>query len=411
MTIASKLIELRDAVENIRAAIVTKGAALPTGSPLTAFPAAVESISGGGEGWVRPSHWPALPEVDNRFSGLVRVPKPPNATAAGFVVSLTLLNSVTVQINWGDGATSTIGSGGATHTYNWYTMTGPEDADGFKYAVVSTTSSETQQPGYSFSATGVHGGWVDLWLPHNTVSAHTFYLSGSRLGVYRIRYSGKPNKTQDNMFRDMAMLREVDLGGAQPTSLSNWFNGCELLEKITGLDTSLATLFTLAFYNCNALRDFSWISFALATDMTSTFVNCLELKTITINSPTITTLSATLDGCLSLRRAEVIAPNATSAAYCFRGCQLLTDVTLHTKANAARTSTYTKANMIAWINDLSGSSMTTSVASCNLNAAALNRIFTDLGTVTSGVITITNTPGGATCNRALATAKGWTVTG
>ena len=50
MTIASKLIELRDAVENIRAAIVAKGAALPTGSPLSSFPAAVGSISGGGQG-------------------------------------------------------------------------------------------------------------------------------------------------------------------------------------------------------------------------------------------------------------------------------------------------------------------------------------------------------------------------
>ena len=411
MTIASKLIELRDAVENIRAAIVAKGAALPSGSPLSVYPAAVGSISGGGEGWVRPSHWPALPEVDNRFSGLVRVPKPPNSTAAGFVVRVSLLNTVTVQINWGDGETATLGSGTTVHTYNWNTMMGPEDADGFKYAVVSTTSSATPQPGYSFSAAGVHGGWVDLWLPHNTLSAHTFYQSGSRSGVYRVRYSGKPNKTQESMFRDMAMLREVDLGGAQPTSLANWFNGCELLEKITGLDTSLATLFNLAFNNCNALRDFSWISFAQATDMSSAFVDCFELKTITINAPTITSLSATFNGCLSLRRAEVIAPAATSAANCFIACPMLTDVTLHTTATANRTNTYSKSNMVSWINDLSGSSMTTSVASCNLNAAALNRIFTDLGTVASGTITITSTPGAATCNRSIATSKGWTVTG
>lgn len=409
MTIASKLIELKDAVENIRAAIVTKGAVLPTGSPLTAFPAAVESISGAG-GWVRPSHWPALPDVDNRFSGLVRIPKPPNSSAAGFVVTVALLNSVTVQIDWGDGSTSTIGSGSTPHTYNWNTMTGPEDADGFKYAVVSTTSSATQQPGYSFAASGIHGGWVDLWLPHNTGSAHALYVGGARLGVHRVRYSGKPTKTQESMFRDMAMLREVDLRGAQPISLANWFNGCVLLEKITGLDTSLATLFNLAFYNCNALRDFSWISFDKATDMTSAFVNCYELKTITINTPTITSLSATFNGCLSLRRAEVIAPNATTAANCFIACQLLTDVTLHTKANAARTSTYTKANMLSWINDLSGSSMAMSLASCNLNTAALNRIFTDLGTVTSATITITGTPGATTCDRTIATAKGWTVT-
>ena len=112
-----------------------------------------------------------------------------------------------------------------------------------------------------------------------------------------------------------------------------------------------------------------------------------------------------------MRRAEVIAPNATTAANCFRGCPLLTDVTLRTKADAARTSTYSASNMVSWINDLSRSSVALSVASCNLNAAALNKVFTDLGTVASGTITITSTPGAATCNRSLATAKGWTVTG
>ena len=384
---------------------------LPTGSPLTAFPAAVESISGGGEGWVRPSHWPALPDVDNRFSGLVRVPKPPNATAAGFVVTVTLLNSVTVQINWGDGATSTIGSGTATHAYDWNTMTGPEDADGFKYAVVSTTSAATQQPGYSFVAAGDHGGWVDLWLPHNTASAHNLYVGGARLGVHRVRYSGKPTMTQDNMFKNMAMLRVIDLGGARPTSLANWFDSCVLLEEITGLDTSQVTSFNFAFYNCNALRDFSWISFAKATDMTSAFAGCYGLKSITLNVPTITSLSTTFDGCNSLRRAEVIAPAAASAAYLFRGCALLTDVTLRTAAGASRNNTYHRSDMISWINDLSASTMTVSVSYCNLNAAALNKIFTDLGTVTSGTITISYAPGAATCNRSIATTKGWTVTG
>ena len=67
--------------------------------------------------------------------------------------------------------------------------------------------------------------------------------------------------------------------------------------------------------------------------------------------------------------------------------------------------------MISWINDLSASTMTVSVSYCNLNAAALNKIFTDLGTVTSGTITISYAPGAATCNRSIATAKGWTVTG
>ena len=411
MTIASKLIELRDAVESIRAAIVAKGAALPTGSPLSSFPAAVGSISGGGQGWVRPSHWPALPEVNNRFSGLVRIPPTANASAAGFVVTVTLREAVAVDIDWGDGTTTALGSGSAMHTYDWNTMTGPADADGFKYAVVSTTSSATPQPGYSFLSTDDHGGWVDLWVPHDTLSSHYFYTSAARLGAHRIRYSGKPDKTRDSMFRDMTSLREVNMGGAQPTSLSNWFNGCDRLEKITGLDTSLATSFVAAFANCKSLRDFSWISFVKATDMTSAFAFCSELKTMTINAPNITTVASTFNGCLSLRRAEVIAPVATSAASCFSGCPLLTDVTLRTAASASRSSTYSKSKMVSWINDLSVGTAAPSIASCNLNAAALNKIFTDLGTVASGTIVITGTPGAATCDRSIATSKGWTVTG
>lgn len=45
-----------------------------------------------------------------------------------------------------------------------------------------------------------------------------------------------------------------------------------------------------------------------------------------------------------------------------------------------------------------------------LNSDQLNNVFTNLGTA-AGVqtITITGNPGAATCNTAIATAKGWTV--
>ena len=52
-----------------------------------------------------------------------------------------------------------------------------------------------------------------------------------------------------------------------------------------------------------------------------------------------------------------------------------------------------------------------SFADCKLSAAALNEIFTNLGTASAQTITIINNYGAATCNRSIATAKGWTVTG
>ncbi|MDJ0338273.1 hypothetical protein [Cryobacterium sp. PH31-O1] len=45
-----------------------------------------------------------------------------------------------------------------------------------------------------------------------------------------------------------------------------------------------------------------------------------------------------------------------------------------------------------------------------LSAEALNEVFTNLGTARNGAtITITGNPGTATCDRTIATAKGWTV--
>ena len=46
-----------------------------------------------------------------------------------------------------------------------------------------------------------------------------------------------------------------------------------------------------------------------------------------------------------------------------------------------------------------------------LDATALNQVFTDLPTITAKTINITGAIGAAGCNRSIATAKGWTVTG
>lgn len=57
-----------------------------------------------------------------------------------------------------------------------------------------------------------------------------------------------------------------------------------------------------------------------------------------------------------------------------------------------------------------GLTRTHSFANQLLDAAALNEIFTNLGTANSGAtITITGNPGANTCNQSIATAKGWTV--
>jgi hypothetical protein len=52
-----------------------------------------------------------------------------------------------------------------------------------------------------------------------------------------------------------------------------------------------------------------------------------------------------------------------------------------------------------------------SYANCKLSAAELDAIYTRLPTVTGQTITVTGNYGAAGDNPAIATAKGWTVTG
>jgi len=52
-----------------------------------------------------------------------------------------------------------------------------------------------------------------------------------------------------------------------------------------------------------------------------------------------------------------------------------------------------------------------SILNCSLDAAALNELYTNLPTVSGKTITVTGNPGVTGDNPAIATAKGWTVTG
>lgn len=61
--------------------------------------------------------------------------------------------------------------------------------------------------------------------------------------------------------------------------------------------------------------------------------------------------------------------------------------------------------------DITNMKVSFSVGNCKLSADRLNEIYSNLATVTGQTITVTGNYGTATDNPAIATAKGWTVTG
>ena len=126
------------------------------------------------------------------------------------------------------------------------------------------------------------------------------------------------------------------------------------------------TNYTLLFYSWDWITTIPPHDTSSVTNMSSMFVGCSSLTTI----PPLDTSSV------------------TNTSGMFQGCSSLTTVVLN------------------------GLGADLSVADTNMGADALNALFDGLATVTDGrTVDITNTPGAATCDRTIATNKGWTVTG
>ena len=111
---------------------------------------------------------------------------------------------------------------------------------------------------------------------------------------------------------------------------------------------------------------------------------------------------------------------------CFSGCVALRDISHLDVSNlsgvldfSSCTVSYTSSML-----DISYTKITGLISPINfkhninvsntlMDAAALNALFTGLPTAgtTNKTITITGTPGAATCNRSIATNKGWVISG
>jgi len=80
--------------------------------------------------------------------------------------------------------------------------------------------------------------------------------------------------------------------------------------------------------------------------------------------------------------------NVTNTNQMFQGCAKLRSLTLR------------------------GLKVTVAINGMQLSAAALDAVFTSLGTANAGAtINITGNPGAATCTKTIAVNKGWAVTG
>ena len=173
-----------------------------------------------------------------------------------------------------------------------------------------------------------------------------------------------------------------------PTSLREFFKGCETLETISGLEylnTAKVTDMGNMFHGCSALTSLDLTNFntAKVEFMDHMFEGCSALKSLDLtnfNTAKVTNMSFMFYGCSALTSLDLTnfnTANVTDMSYMFMGCSALTSLDL-TNFNTAKV-TYMD-------NMFNGCSALTSLDLTNFNTAKvvnMNNMFEGCSALTT----------------------------
>ena len=131
-----------------------------------------------------------------------------------------------------------------------------------------------------------------------------------------------------------------------PTSLKDFFIGCNALETISGLEylnTANVENMSSMFYDCSALKSLDLTNFNTAnvTYMYGMFDGCSALESLNLtnfNTANVENMNYMFDGCSALESLNLTNFNTaevTDMSYMFKGCSALTSLDL-TNFNTAK---------------------------------------------------------------------------
>lgn len=234
--------------------------------------------------------------------------------------------------------------------------------------------------------------------------------------------------TVNQMFNGCSSLREcpaMNLSGC--TNFTSMFASCYNLTKVGQLQTGSGTNFTSMFFNCNSLQEIPLIDTSSGTLFNTMFSGCYSLLRVPeLDLSSGTNFSSMFTACSSLRRIDYAMNTSSGTIFnaMFSSCtglMRIPDLDLSSvTSNTGVDSSATSGRMFYLCYNLSdgtfvGVTRAISLLGCKFGQAQLVDIFNALGTAAgSQVINITQNPGSTLLTageRAIATGKGWTITG
>jgi surface protein len=220
-----------------------------------------------------------------------------------------------------------------------------------------------------------------------------------------------------SMFTTCYSLQSVPLfNTASVTNMGSMFSGCASLKSVPLFNTASVTNMTTMFSSCVSLQSVPLFNTAAVTLMGSMFTSCTALQSVPLfNTAAVTNMSSMFSACSSLQSVPLFNTAAvTTMSSMFRDCSSLSIIpSFNTSALIASGTTFKFLNSFSLCQArTNGLKFSINYTNLKLSTAALNDVFTGLGTASgTQTINIIGNPGTATCTRSIATDKGWTVTG
>jgi hypothetical protein len=393
-------------------------------------------ITGTAAGWNPPSDWIDISTVGNNEINLL---VGDFGTAVAF--STDVDNSGTYTIDWGDDTIETLRDSGTIYQHQYTIGSGTACSEGyttFKIRIYNATDDITRwQIGRHDLTVNTQYSPI-LWAVFGTTAITDYSLAfydatSNDVNCLNLRSCTIPTfescTTAASMFRNCYSLVNVDLptswGGI--TTCATMFYSCYSLIGLN-LPTSWGSVTDCLamFQYCYSLISIgSPTSWGDVTNCTSMFRECRSLRKITLPTSmgSITNCADMFYNCFSLEEIinEEYLGNSTSDCdftrfgyYCEN---LQTAVTIDSRiaqlgilGSSVFRPKLTSLRLTNTNSTFSGSSPQIDISYCSLDATALDALFGDLPTITGKTIKITANTGVATCDKTIATNKGWTVT-
>jgi hypothetical protein len=352
------------------------------------------------DGYVRPSDWLPLPDVqagDQRLVALVAV-YPHESNHLSFVVSGNY------TVDWGDGVIENFSAGQqANKNYVYAGLPANDTTRGYRQAILTITPQSGQiltslnfnvrhpaatQNTYSIKL-------LDVVVAGANIS--NLVLSGSiiRAGILEsFRFPG------DNLI----------------TNFNGFLQGCSSLQSLPSLNVSNGTNFGNFLQNCSSLQSLPALSISNGTIFNGFMRGCFSLKSLPdLNVSNGTNFSDFLNSCPSLQfLPDLNVSNGTNFFNFLQGCSSLQSLPALNVSNGTNFSSFLQNCFSLGSVVLLGLKETCDLSNKQFSRNVIITIFNGLATVSAKTINISSNYGAADLTQAdrdIALNKGWIIIG